>query len=636
MAVINKLPFSLSRSPDSASLYVRSGIAYNYAIGGLPFLSAASPENPIIRESVPFQKDQIDDQAIPGEQTLSNWWLRSQQSFHGGAGQVYSDPSDDNPFSSIRFRTSRNVDVWTPGELKLLPEATPVDTSPITGILDSTGFVFGDGTSAVAAVTNTSVIFVTEDDHVVHTFGGSTVVQSITSNGSHLFVAARDGVWSAPIPASLATAPVWTKQYTYSDAGPVVIEYVKKRLILGAGPSVYELPASPDSPPAALPPAHFTSENASWEWTSITEVSSAILIAGNAGGVRGAILKLTLGDDGDIVSLSAPATALQLPFGEVPYSVVGYLGRLVAIGTDRGVRIGVADELGNIEYGPLLFETEGPVKAWTARDRFLWCTVTRASELDSGLYRIDLSQQLAQLRFPYAVDLIAESDSAECRTVAHLGTSDKLFFATSADAYVQSDNLAPSGYLQTGRIRFNTLEPKVYKRIRLRGPALTGGLAVVILDQNDGQAAVHALSPGNSIDREDISIFAPSTPTDFISIRFDLTRDSTDPTVGPTMWAYQLKALPAPPRQRFIQLPLLCFDWEIDPRGQRHGGLGEAKRRLLALEALEARSIPVVLQEFDIGLATEVVIERVSFEQTAPPPKTEGWGGIVTVTLRTL
>lgn len=631
-----KLPGSLSRLPGSASLFTRSGIAYNYAIGGLPFLSAASTENPIVRESVPIQKDQIDDQALPGEQTLGNWWLRSQQSFHGGAGQVYSDPSDDNPASSIRFRASRNVDVWTVGELKLLPEATTVDASPIPGVLDSTGFVFGDGTPAAAAVTNTTVIFAIDGNHVVHAFAGSTVVESITSNGTHLFVAARDGVWSAPIPATFATAPIWTQQYTFTNVGPVVIEFVKKRLVLGAGPGVYELSAAPSTPPAALPTAHFTDENTGWEWTSITEVAPAILIAGNAGGVRGAVLKLTLGTDGDIVTLTAPSTAMQLPFGEVPYSIVGYLGRLVAIGTNRGVRIGVVDEVGDIEYGPLLFETDSPVMSWTARDRFLWCTVTQASEFDSGLFRIDLSQEIAPLRFPYAVDLVADTDGAECRTVSHLGTSGKLFFATSADAYAQSDDLASTGYLQTGRIRFNTLEPKVYKLIRLRGPALVGGLVVVTLDQNDGEAAAHALSPGAAIDSEDISIFAPSTPTDFISVRFDLTRDGSDTTAGPVLQAYQLKALPAPVRQRFIQLPLLCFDWETDPRGQRIGGLGEARRRLLAIERVEERSRPVALQEFDVGLVTECAIERMTFEQTAPPPKADGWGGILTVTLRTL
>jgi hypothetical protein len=73
-------------------IYVQSGNRYNYAIGGLPFLSAATPDNPIVRESAPIRKQQFDASTTPGEQSLQGWWLRSQLSFHWGAGEIFADP----------------------------------------------------------------------------------------------------------------------------------------------------------------------------------------------------------------------------------------------------------------------------------------------------------------------------------------------------------------------------------------------------------------------------------------------------------------------------------------------------------------------------------------------------------------
>lgn len=636
MRLPSRLPASLGRGIGSGDLFVRSGVAYSYAVGGLPFMSAASTARPIIRETAPIRKEQFDSQTLPGEQSLEFWWLRSQQSFHGGAGQVFADPTEDNPFSSIRFRFSRNVNVWDQGEAKLLNDVGTIDgATAVPGLSDATEVTFGDGEHAAATIDETSVHFVTSDDYVERTLAVTTSAQTITSDGTHMYVGAQDGVWSAPIPASLATAPSWTQEYDFTTSDPVFMAFVKQRLILAVGPALYELDPHPPTPPAVLPAALFTDVNPDWVWTGITEVAGAILVVGNAGGIRGAILKLTVDVDGEIPVLTAPSTAAQLPFGEVPYSAAGYLGRFVGIGTNKGVRIGIADSAGDIEYGPLLFASEFPVRAWSARDRFLWCTVSRGNEGDSGLYRIDLSTELAELRFPYATDLVADGDTADCNVIAHLGASDQLFFATGSNGYRQDlTNLALVGTLQTSRIRFNTVEPKVFKLIRVRGPVLAGPLGLETIDQADNVASSHTFPSGRSPGDTDVAVSSPSEPIDFMSLRFTFNRQIS--LNGPILWAYQLKALPGSPRQRIIQLPLWCFDWELDRFGQRRGGHGGAWRRIRALEQVDAAGNTVILQDFDIGENAECVIERVSFEQTAPPPTAEGWGGVITLTLRTV
>jgi hypothetical protein len=275
------------------------------------------------------------------------------------------------------------------------------------------------------------------------------------------------------------------------------------------------------------------------------------------------------------------------------------------------------------------------VRAWAARDRFLWCTVSRGNEGDSGLYRIDLSLELATLRFPYATDLVVSGDTSDCNVVAHMGASDQLFFATADNAYRENTSqLASTGTLQTSRIRFNTIEPKVFKLVRVRGPVLAGPLVIQTIDQADNIASSHTFSAGTTPGSSDVSITSPTEPIDFMSLRFTFNRSG--PTSGPILWAYQLKALPGSPRQRVIQLPLLCFDWEQDRHGQRRGANGSAWRKLQALEVVDRAGDTVILQDLDIGESNECVIERMTFEQTAPPPRVEGWGGIITIMLRTV
>jgi len=635
MRVCNTLPGSLSLAEGASGLYIPTGFGYDYAIGGLPFLSGASREYPSIRETAPQQKQQFDSSATPGEQSLGSWWLRSQQSFHGGAGLVFADPTTASALELIRFRTSRNVDVWTQGQVSLLNSVKTANATPVVGVTSITEITFGDGTAAALAVGASTLTTVLASGVVQATFTPSAkTLQTVTSDGTYVYVGTADGIWSAPMPATSSTGFTWTLEYTISTGTDQVVylAYVKQRLMLGVGPKVYELPPHPSS--HVLPASAFEHPDAGFRFTGFTEVSAAILAVGNAIS-RGAIIRFILNTDGTIPTLNAGAVVLQLPSGEVPHSAFGYLGAYVAIGTNKGVRIASSDETGSLTYGPLLFETEAPVRSWSANDTFLWCTVSRGIDGDSGLYRIDLSTQVAELRFAYATDLNVD-DITDCNVVAHLGSTDLMVFATAADLYIEdSANLALSGYLQTGRVRFGTLEPKLFKLLTVRGPALLGPLSFTVLDQIDAESGSHtfalAVSPGD----EDVMIAHPTGPQDFVSIKFTLQRGVVT-TTGAQFTAYQLKALPSTRRQRMIQLPLLCYDWETDSAGNRIGGELTAITRLMALENLDSASEAVVLQDFSAGTQVNCIIEQVRFVQTGPPPSTQGWGGLIVLTLRTI
>src|SRR5215207_8367911 len=114
------LPASLSITGGGAVLYSASGFQWDYALNDLPFLSGASRQFPIIRETAQVRKQQFDTSGLPGENSLEGWWLRSQSSFHGGAGLTYLDVDDTQPANQTRFHSSRNVDVWEQGRVTLL------------------------------------------------------------------------------------------------------------------------------------------------------------------------------------------------------------------------------------------------------------------------------------------------------------------------------------------------------------------------------------------------------------------------------------------------------------------------------------------------------------------------------------
>ena len=120
---------------SDGAVWQNTDINYDVAIGGLPFIYAISDARPYIRQTAPFRKDQFDNQTEPGEQSLTGWWIRSQSSFHGGAGIVYFDPQTSDPFGHYRFADSRGVDVFNQGEVTLLKNvsAAHITTGSVVG-----------------------------------------------------------------------------------------------------------------------------------------------------------------------------------------------------------------------------------------------------------------------------------------------------------------------------------------------------------------------------------------------------------------------------------------------------------------------------------------------------------------------
>jgi hypothetical protein len=118
---------------SSTTTWQNTDVAYDVALGGLPFIYAINDSRPYIRQTAPFKKDQFDNGQEPGEQSLTGWWIRSQMSFHSGSGINFFDPATTDEKGHYRFADSKGVNVWTKGQATLLKNVTSghVTTGPI-------------------------------------------------------------------------------------------------------------------------------------------------------------------------------------------------------------------------------------------------------------------------------------------------------------------------------------------------------------------------------------------------------------------------------------------------------------------------------------------------------------------------
>jgi hypothetical protein len=117
-----------------SSVWTNTDVAYDVALGGMPFIYAVSDARPYTRQTAPYKKEQFDNNSEPGEQSLTGWWIRSQSSFHAGTGINFYDPSAGEVVAH-RFTDSQNVNVWTKGQVTLLKdtENTHITTGPVVG-----------------------------------------------------------------------------------------------------------------------------------------------------------------------------------------------------------------------------------------------------------------------------------------------------------------------------------------------------------------------------------------------------------------------------------------------------------------------------------------------------------------------
>lgn len=495
--------------------------------------------------SVPAMKPQSDDAARPGEHSLSNegLWRRHVSSWHHGAGQLWYDRDDADPF---QFRASRGVDPFTKWKLDLLhgTESVVTDTDGWTSM--AIGIFDTNEPRLVVAGNNGRAITIDAAKNVTEILGltGNTWV---ASTGSTVYIADTTGIYpinsagtgiGAAFNANLDGAKIW---------------FAKDRLWATIGAKIYNVIDST----VTVNDQHYTHPWPGWEWTSVNEGGEFVYATGFSGD-KGRVYSIGIADDA--ATLLPPLVALPLPDGEVPYSVFGYVG-FVAVGTNYGLRVCQPEQTALIS-GPIVGfdlheEHTHPVRCIEGQDSFLWFGQDQLFGDGSGLGRVDLRTFLpgVTLAPAYATDLMAEGVSDVVHAVATFDS--RRWFVVGNSIYRELDTNVASGFLDSGRITQNITDYKVAVYVDLRHDLLPTGSSIEVWEANAGQDfVVRGISDVALTERPQNVFSTNHNRTVWHEIRVVLKATGE----SPVLTALTLATQPVPDRSLNLFLPLLIHE----------------------------------------------------------------------------
>jgi hypothetical protein len=522
-------------------------------------------------------------------------------------------------------------------------DATFNGTYTITTVPTSVTFTYAKtAANVVSAAVSPAGTATSEIEHFVdYAGGGDYRVYAMCDDGVFVYWITliddagtdKTAMYKRPINSiASATEMFKTTSIIVTDAA---MEFTKERIVATINNKVFEISTIATS----LPTAVYTHPVDNFNYTSITSSGAAIYVSGFSGS-QSNVQKFTLSNTGAMPTLSGGAiTAAEMPSGELIYRIYYYLGYML-IGTTKGVRVAAVSDDGSLAYGPLNFTSEQPVYDFAARDSYVWC----ATSVDGnpGLTRIDLGNPIGTLLFPHTWDNYKSGVTGRYTTAcAFINGTDRIAFCTNYTSsngavYIEAESRkVESGYLQTGYIRYNTTENKVFKLLLPRFDSTDGGLSIQSIGEDGTEYSIGNFNQGSIV--TEVGIPYPTGAHEYLGFKFTLTRSSNNTSLSPLFTGYQTKALPAVPRQRLIQYPVLCYDREMDHFGVQVGYDGSAWVRMQALESIENTGDTVRVEDFRTGETYIGLIEEMDFINRTPSDKRfSGFGGVLLVTIRQL
>lgn len=628
---------------------------YDFAINGIPFYSAISDQEQYVRQTAQTSKQQIDTTKEPGEQSLQAWWYRSQSSFDLGAGIKYMDPVRDELISR-RFADSCGVNVFEKGQVTLLNKATRVDLDSNTTVDSGNHYLVGyanGGEEGVLCTNGTTLRKIPASGTGITNvaWGGTTTPLDMASDGGAYYVATAEGVYRGLLPGTSGT-----KIYSFpAGISRATVGFAKERLVVAGNQHLWAVATTPSSTPSALITSGTASStnflplyshpSSDWSWTAVADGPGAMYIAGYSGDYSAVYAtRIDTNTNVSVPPLLTPYLVAELPRGEKIMSMISYMGTYMILGTNLGVRVAIIDSNGNFVVGPLSIESDTNVTALMARGNFVWAGGSN-SDNHPGLYRLDLSQSITgqTLQFPYARDIYADGVSfagAAINGIAAIGYTGRVAFTVAGTGLIAESGgeKVPSGWLETGRIRFDTAEDKIFQYVKVSTLPVDGSITISWRDTSATLVSLGTYTTGGtpgvrSYDTEG----SDGKAHPWLSYRFTLTRGTVSTSNSPVLTSYQVKAQPANVRQRIIKVPLLCFQ-----REQAHGSRAVERSvwdRVKAIEAAEEAGAVVLFQDLGTGERRYCLIEQVDFTTTIIPETPSARlnpGGVLTVTLRTV
>jgi hypothetical protein len=604
----------------SGGVVVAGGTQYDWLIDGVPFLLWPSEEDPYMRDTKEDVKDQFDSSQEAGEQSFGYWWLRSQASYHGGAGQAYLDSDSRDQISRVRYYTSSWLDPFTTqGQVTLNPAFGRQVVNRRGSCLVTWS---GVPRLATASSTNNQVVIADIPDLLspdTFTLGASGTCQAICSDGENVYVAVNDHVWK--IDADGADTDLGSVTFV----GPVSIGFAKARVILTTGPKVYEIDVTGGGTNTEL----YEHPSSNWRYTAVADGPNGIYLSGYLGPLSELAL-MTVADTGSGLEIGPPIVQLRTPPSELIYGVAFYLNAFFGLATSNGIRVGQFTPYGQPQYGSLL-NPGSPAYSVAGSGSLLYFGG------GNRVWTVDLGTQVAEGRYAYAeygsgINPASSSDPLTSLEVAVLEGVDHLFgVQQSGSVFFQPDepSYPAAGTLTTSWARFGTVEPKRLHYIRVEGTfptqAVTGASAMsMTIESIDGVSKTFQVPGGKTFYEFGVTDFASS---EAFRIVFTIP-------AGTTLRSWQFKARPAPLQYQEFIVPLACWDNETAADGQNTGYVGYAFDRLLRLEEAARSNRIVTAVDKYANTQYRVQISRCQFRQTVMPGRSDRSGGKVTLVLR--
>jgi hypothetical protein len=640
--VVEPLGYGFEAAEGQGS-YGPDSLEWDCTIGGLNFLYATSDQDPIIRETGKFRRERIDTERNPGEQSLdSGLWIRSQASWHYGAGLSSAEPLEVTAEeASYRYYKSGGVDPWTPGQLQLLKDTENKFVSTATS-----QEILGVNTGVLHAGDNVLTYVPTTGSTSTVTWGGTDNINSLTTTGQYWLAANSVGIYRGDEPSGSGTK-IYNKDATTVTSS--VIRFVKSRVMYGENNKIIEITnLTPTS--ATLPAELYEHPNSGWVWSDFAAGPTAIYASGYDDEVS-VIYKIDVVATSTTVTLSVPVVVAEMPRGEQVLSMYSYVGSFLIVGTSSGCRVASVSDNGTLTMGPLVFNGTYVDDA-VAYGKYVYLTVRDKGEAGdnvqrAGLYRINLGQALnntsfsSSLQFAYAPDLVSPvGTTGEARSVTIAGN--KLWFSVNGSGvYREMDTYVDDGWIETGRIRLGVMENKSWRDLRLIGAnglqgTVTAYASVTEAGDPSTWDSVISVNAATNDAYGKLNAAAP-LPTPNLWLAFHL-ESNTECSCSSEMIGYQLRAMPSPRRNELIQIPVRMFDYEKDRQGSSYGRTNGAFDRFSALKQMENIGNTVVLKDHTTGEQLEVYVEQVTWKKTLAPSRGDrkNIGGIVTLLLRSV
>ena len=227
-----------------------------------------------------MSRQQRDNSREPGENTLDTTgaWVRSQTDWSYGAGQLYLDNEDSD---RRRFYSSTGVDIWTRGQITLLP----VTETP--GALPATSFIAGEilVDRVVQSSTGTEFLYCANGVTLSYTsdpLAGSptwatavtsgTTITSFTSDGEYMYVSSA----GATLPVRITIGATSGGGFSGTAEDVKLIRVAAGRLIGAKDNSIYELDAAGAKATSSL---DYSLPLANSEWVAIEACPNGIYAA---------------------------------------------------------------------------------------------------------------------------------------------------------------------------------------------------------------------------------------------------------------------------------------------------------------------------------------------------------------------